>query len=153
MKATLLSLMLAAQLCGCAALPPADNAALAKQVAETERAFADTMARRDFAAFERLLDDEAVFYTDPTPLRGKAAVAGYWKRYFKGETAPFSWAPDRVDVLESGTLAHSSGPVHNPQGKLIGRFHSVWRLRAPGQWRVVFDRGEPVCDDASAKGP
>ena len=52
-------------------------------------------------------------------------------------------APDTL-VLADGTLAHSSGPVRDPSGKLIARFNSVWRLEAPGTWRIVFDRGESV---------
>jgi ketosteroid isomerase-like protein len=143
------ALAIALALAGCAVVPPADQATLARQVTETEQAFADTMARRDFAAFQGFLAEETVFYSSgPVPLRGKGAVAGFWKRFFDGEKAPFSWAPDRVDVLESGTLAHSSGPVRDPQGNLIARFNSVWRQEAPGQWKIVFDKGETVCDCA-----
>jgi hypothetical protein len=65
--------------------------------------------------------------------------------YIKPE-APFSWEPDQVEVLDSGTLAHSSGPVYDPKGKIIARFNSVWRLEAPGKWRIVFDKGTDVCD-------
>jgi hypothetical protein len=38
--------------------------------------------------------------------------------------------------------------VKDPSGKVVSRFNSVWRQDAPGVWRVVFDRGEPVCDCA-----
>ena len=58
--------------------------------------------------------------------------------------APFSWAPDQVDVLADGSLAHSSGPVLNPTGTAVARFNSVWRQEAPGVWRVVFDKGSPL---------
>ncbi len=66
-----------------------------------------------------------------------------WSRYFEGPRAPFSWSPDRVEVLKSGTLALSTGLVRNPEGKVIGRFNSVWRQEAPEVWRVVFDKGSP----------
>ncbi|WEF34722.1 YybH family protein [Pseudoduganella chitinolytica] len=138
-------------LAACAPLPPADNAALTKQVTATERAFAQTMARRDFAAFQTFLSEEAVFDGGREPLRGKAAVAAAWKAYFEGAQAPFSWEPDRVAVLASGTLAQSGGPVRDPQGKVMARFNSIWRQEAPGQWRVVFDKGEPVCDCKAEK--
>jgi ketosteroid isomerase-like protein len=65
---------------------------------------------------------------------------------YREPDAPFSWEPAEVEVLASGALALSSGPVRDPHGKLIGRFMSIWRLEAPGQWRVVFDKGSPVCD-------
>lgn len=122
------------------------NAELKKQVADTERAFAATMKARDHAAFTSFLADEAVFFSGPTPLHGKQAVADFWKKLYTKPEAPFSWEPDQVEVLASGKLAMSSGPVYGPDGKLTGRFNSVWRLEAPGQWKIVFDRGEDVCD-------
>jgi ketosteroid isomerase-like protein len=123
-----------------------DVAALEQQVADTERAFAKTMADRDHAAFARFLAEDTVFFSGPTPLRGKAAVAAQWKRFYEQPAAPFSWQPDRVAALASGTLALSSGPVFDPSGRCIGRFSSIWRLEAPGVWRIVFDKGGP-CEE------
>jgi ketosteroid isomerase-like protein len=125
---------------------PLTNAELKKQVADTERAFAATMKARDHAAFTSFLSDEAVFFGEAVPLQGKQAIATGWKRFYDKPVAPFSWEPDEVEVLASGTLAISSGPVYNPAGKLISRFSSIWRQEAPGQWRIVFDRGSEVCD-------
>jgi ketosteroid isomerase-like protein len=125
-----------------------DPATLQQQVLESERAFARTMADRDHAAFTSFLSDEAIFFDGEHPLRGKAAVAAGWAPYFTEEQAPFSWAPDQVQVLESGTLALSSGPVYAQGGEIMGRFNSTWRQEAPGKWRVVFDKGSPVCDGA-----
>ncbi len=119
---------------------------LALQVRETEQAFARTMAARDHAAFESYLSDEAVFFGQQRVLRGKAAVAAGWKQFFKGAEAPFSWEPERVEVLDSGTLAFSSGPVRDPQGKTVGTFNSVWRRGADGRWKIVFDKGCPPCE-------
>jgi ketosteroid isomerase-like protein len=114
---------------------------LEQQVADTERAFARTMADRDHAAFSSFLSEETVFFTGPKPLRGKAAVAAAWKRFYEPAKAPFSWAPEQVQVLDSGTLAISSGPVFDPQGKKVATFTSIWRLEGPGVWRIVFDKG------------
>jgi len=122
------------------------NAELKQQVADTERAFAATMKQRDLAAFTSFLSDETVFYSGPTPLRGKEQVTAFWKKFYDGKDAPFSWEPDQVDVTDSGTLAHSSGPVYDPKGKLIARFNSIWRQEAPGKWRIVFDKGQDICD-------
>ena len=136
-------------LAGCASPPsaprPADRAALEQQVADTERAFAKTMADRDHEAFTRFLADETIFFSGPTPLRGKTAVAAYWKRFYEKPAAPFSWKPDQVQVLESGTLALSTGPVHDASGKCIGRYNSIWRQESPGAWKIVFDKGQ-ACD-------
>ena len=129
---------------GCASTtPPVD---LKRQVADTERAFAKTMADRNHAAFAAFLSDESVFFTGPKPLHGKAEVADGWKRFYERPQAPFSWQPEIVEVLESGTLAISSGPVFDPSGKKFATFTSIWRLEAPGVWRIVFDKGNPECD-------
>ena len=122
------------------------NADLKKQVMETERAFAATMQARDLAAFSRFVSDEAVFFSGSKPLRGRAAIVDAWRPYYEGDKPPFSWEPEQVEVVDSGTLAYSGGPVHDPSGKVVGRFNSIWRLEAPGQWKIVFDRGEaPPC--------
>lgn len=125
---------------------PLTNAELRQQVTDTERAFAATMKARDHAGFTSFVSEEAVFFSGPTRLRGKDAIAKAWKPFYDKSAAPFSWEPDEVEVLDSGTLAISSGPVVDPSGKLIARFSSIWRLEAPGTWRVVFDRGTDVCD-------
>jgi len=123
--------------------PPPDRATLEKQVADTERAFARTMAERDHAAFMSFLAEETVFFNGDTAQRGKQAVADAWKPFFVKPTAPFSWRPQIVQALDSGTLALSTGPVFDPTGKCVGHFLSIWRQEAPGTWRIVFDRGGP----------
>jgi ketosteroid isomerase-like protein len=130
---------------------PASAQELKQQVTETERAFAKTMADRDHAAFATFLADEAVFFAGQSPQRGKQQIADAWKRFYEKPAAPFSWQPETVEVLDSGTLALSSGPVHDPGGKLIGTFTSIWRLESPGKWRIVFDKGCEVCEACAAK--
>lgn len=124
-----------------AAAAAASAPTLQQQVAQTEQAFAKTMTARDHAAFTRFLSDEAQFFGNTTVLRGKGAVAAGWKPFFDGASPPFTWAPDAVSVLDSGTLALSSGPVFDPAGNRISTFTSIWRLEAPGVWRIIFDKG------------
>lgn len=124
-----------------AALSPAERAELVRQVTEAETAFAQTMAERDHAGFTRFLADDAVFFSGREPLRGKVAVATFWKRFYESAQAPFSWKPGKVEVLEHGALAMSTGPVFDPGGKPVGTFTSVWRQASPGVWRIVFDNG------------
>ena len=138
-----------AVLAGCAAAPQKPNVAdLQRQVAETERGFAKSMADRNHAAFTGFLADETIFFTGQTPLRGKQTVADAWKRFYEKPDAPFSWEPEVVQVLDSGTLAISTGPVKDPSGKVFATFYSIWRQEAPGVWRIVFDKGNVVCDCA-----
>jgi hypothetical protein len=73
-------------------------------------------------------------------------VAHQWKPLYEKPEAPFSWEPEKVVVLSSGTLALSTGPVRDKNGVLIATFTSIWRLEAPDTWRIVFDKGNDVCD-------
>ncbi len=118
---------------------------LQRQVTEAERAFAKSMADRDHKAFSSFLADEAVFMGEARTRRGKEQVAEGWKPFFEGPQAPFSWEPESVEVLDSGTLALSTGPVHDPQGQRVGTFSSIWRREADGRWRIVFDKACPPC--------
>jgi len=121
------------------------------QVFAAESTFAATMAARDLKAFGSFVAPDAVFFGGRGVLRGNAAVVEGWKGFFGGPQAPFSWRPEVVEVLDSGKLAHSSGPVMDPNGKLIGMFNSVWRLEPDGHWRVVFDKGCAVCDSTGTQ--
>ncbi len=123
---------------------PASLAALQATVRERERAFAKTMADRDLAAFASFVSEEAVF-VGRSVLRGRQAVVEGWKGFFEGPRAPFSWAPELVEVSDSGSLALSRGPVYAPDGTRTGTFSSTWRLEADGQWRIVLDSGCPPC--------
>jgi ketosteroid isomerase-like protein len=127
-----------------AARAQTSNRSLADAVGDAERAFADSMAKRDLTAFASHVSNEAVFFSSPDGLevlRGKDAIVEGWRRYFNGPTAPFSWSPATAQVLDSGTLGMTTGPVRNEKGEATGRFSSVWRLEPDGKWRVIFDRG------------
>ena len=141
-------LVAALLLVGCSsASPRSSTAELRQQVIETERAFARTMAKRDHAGFAAFLSKEAVFFSGQKALHGAEAVTAWWKRYYDAPDAPFSWEPEEVEVLGSGMLALSSGPVRDPAGNLVGTFTSIWRLEN-GRWRIVFDKGNQACPKA-----
>ena len=126
------------------------NADLKEQVRRAEAGFAKSMADRDHAAFVTYLAEDALFFGPSGAQRGKAAVAATWKPWFEGPDAPFAWEPAEVEVLDTGGLAMTSGPVHDPAGKRVGTFNSVWRREKDGAWKIVLDRGCPPCDCAGA---
>ncbi len=133
----------AASIGGGAAAQGAPPGSWRAEVIAAERAFAKTMADRDHAAFGRHIAEDTVFFADQAVARGRAAVMAAWKVYFDGPQAPFSWEPDRVEVLASGQLALSTGPVRNANGLVVARFNSIWQREPDGRWRVVFDKGSP----------
>lgn len=138
-------LVVSALLASCLGVP-VRSSEIRQQVVDTETAFAKTMADRSFSSFQTFLSEETIFFGSKGPIRGKQAVADKWKQFFVEENAPFSWKPETVEVLDSGNLALSSGPVFDPSGKQFGTFTSIWRLEAPNTWRIVFDKGCEVCD-------
>ncbi len=134
-------------------LPAETNAERQAQVRDSERAFAKTMADRDHAAFASFVSAEAIFWGRDRILRGRKEIAEGWKRFYEGPQAPFSWEPETVEVLDSGTIALSSGPVHDPKGNRVGTFNSVWRRGGDGTWKLILDKGCPPCDCPPAGGP
>lgn len=128
-------------LTGCATTGGADAA---ESLRAAETAFARSMADRNFEAFASHVADDAVFINGGTPLRGKAAILGFWKRFYEKPAAPFSWRPEIAEVANG--LGYTTGPVMGPDGKQIAHFASTWRRTATGRWEVVFDNGYPVCD-------
>ena len=112
------------------------------EVFSAERAFARSMAERDFTAFGRYIAEDCVFFGQAA-LHGREAVLAAWKPFFDGAQAPFSWEPDQVEVLASGDLALSTGLVKDPAGAVTARFNSIWQRQADGRWQVIFDKGGP----------
>lgn len=124
-----------------ALLAQTPSAALRKQVFAAESSFAASMAKRDFDAFASHVSPEAIFFGDTAVMRGKEAVLNGWRRFFQKPNAPFSWKPDVIEVLQSGKLAISNGPVLDPGGKKVGNFSSIWRREPDGSWKIIFDKG------------
>jgi ketosteroid isomerase-like protein len=118
--------------------PTAD---LKRQVFAAESSFAASMAERNLAAFASHVSPEAIFFGDTTVMRGKEEVLARWRGFFTDANAPFSWRPDVIEVLSSGRLALSSGPVFDPKGKKVGSFNSIWRREQDGRWKIIFDKG------------
>ena len=128
-------------LCGCLGVSNETVTSAASEVKAREIAFAKTMEDRDLDAFLSFVSPEAVFFNGNVPIRGHEAITQAWAPLFVDETAPFSWQPDVIEVLESGRLALSSGPILGASGEILGRFNSIWRKDNDGQWRVIFDKG------------
>jgi ketosteroid isomerase-like protein len=129
-----------------------DPARLTDQVRATEIAFAKTLADRDVRTFRQMIAPDVIWLAD-VPLRGPDAVLTRWQKFFDAPTPPFSWTPELVEVQQGGKLALSTGPVFDPAGKRVGTYTSIWRREASGEWKIIFDRGCPVCDCAAQHPP
>ncbi|HEX2834906.1 MAG TPA: alpha/beta fold hydrolase [Thermoanaerobaculia bacterium] len=112
-----------------------------EEVRQAEIGFAKAFADRDPAKFFSYVADDAVFLSQLGAARGKTQVIERWSRFFdkKLAEAPFSWGPERVEVMDGGKSGYSSGPIFSPDGKHLGYFASFWQKDANGAWKVVFD--------------
>ena len=138
-----------ALLAGCATPPAApDIAALQQQVAATERAFARTMAERDHAAFTAFLAEDGDLRIRTAARQGRGCRRV--EALLRSAGGAVFVASGQVEVL-GGTLALSTGPVYDPGGRQVATFTSIWRQEAPGVWRIVFDKGNDVCDCAAPR--
>lgn len=147
-----IAMLLAGGLPAAAAEPMNSSSASAMaSVREAEIGFAAAFADRDLEGFAAFIHPEAVFAGRDGPLVGREAVLSVWSRYFDTATAPFSWEPERVLVNAKGTLASTSGPVRDPEGRHVGAFASTWQKQADGSWQVVFDTS-PSCPPPAAAG-
>jgi ketosteroid isomerase-like protein len=150
MKSAFIAGLLLCAVTGLAAA--ADLAKLADEVRATEIAFAKTLADRDVKAFREMIAPDVIWLANK-PLRGPDQVVTSWQKFFDMPQPPFSWSPELVEVQDGGKLALSTGPVVDAAGKRIGTYTSIWRREAAGKWRIVFDRGCPVCDCAATPAP
>ncbi len=120
-------------------------AQLEQEVWEVEKAFAKTMADRDFNAFKTFLDPNAVFFAGTQIMRGSEEIAEQWRSLYVNEYAPFSWQPEQVAVIGDGSIAISTGPVSHPDGKVFAYYNSTWRKNEDGEWKIVLDKGQKYC--------
>jgi len=132
-----------------AGLPVIAMADIEQQVRCREIAFSQSAESRDAAAFAGFIDADARFVSD-TVTRGVEAVVAAWSVFLDPGGPSIKWRPRFVEVLEDGRLALSRGPyrvlVTDEQGAQSahwGTFNSVWRLQDDGNWKVVFDAGNP----------
>ncbi|MGA7615149.1 MAG: nuclear transport factor 2 family protein [Thermoanaerobaculia bacterium] len=116
----------------------------ASEARNTEIAFAKAFADRDADAFFAFVADDAHFLSARRDLSGKAEIRQVWSEYLKKQTPPFSWEPERVVTNAAGDLALSTGPIHDPEGKLLGYYSSIWQKQADGTWKIIFD-GPGAC--------
>jgi pimeloyl-ACP methyl ester carboxylesterase/ketosteroid isomerase-like protein len=115
----------------------------AEEVRQAEIAFAKAFADRDAAKFFSFVADDATFLGGLRTLRGRQAVIERWSDFFKGPKAPFSWGPERVSVNAAGNIGLSTGPVFDPNGKLVSNYDSTWIKQPDGSWKILFDGGGP----------
>ena len=113
----------------------------AAEVADAERAFAESAARQNAkAAFlEFGADDAVIFNQQPENSRD------YWMKRAAVDYL-LKWKPSLIIVAASGNLALSTGTsifALNKQTAPVagGEFATIWRRQPNGKWRFTLDIG------------
>ena len=146
-----LALSMTALHASAATLPSAaELAAIANDVKAAETAFAKTMADRRLDQFTDFVAEDAVFM-GAAPNIGRATIVEKWSGFFKGDKAPFSWAPDAVAAATDGRTAISTGLARDTAGRVISRFTTIWRKDPDGHWRAIVDQGVDAPDCTPAR--
>jgi len=116
-------------------------------VLQTEMDFEKMAASKGIAAaFLFYADSNAVINRgNDSLIYGKKSIFNYYNNPSL-KSATLSWHPDFVDVSASGDLAYTYGKYQyqniDATGKTIattGIFHTVWKKKADGTWRFVWD--------------
>lgn len=125
---------------------------LAQEVRCREIGFSKSVEEGDQNRFMSYLDED-VRFVGISVTRGPGAVTEAWQVFFAEGGPRIKWRPQFVEVLEDGELALTRGPfriiVNNEDGKTKeewGTFNSVWRLKADGEWKIVFDAGSAASE-------
>lgn len=123
---------------------PSTGQRAALEIAEAERAFAKL-------GKEKGIKESFVTWLGPEGMTFEPAPTKVAEEYPKRPDPPLLllWGPDEVGASADGSMGFSSGPyltykkeggpTSEPVGN--GRFLSVWRKQADGQWRVALDFG------------
>jgi len=119
------------------------------QVRCAEIGFSQSVETGNKEFFASFLDEDARFISN-TVLRGATEVAGAWAVFFAESGPQLAWRPYLIEVAASGDLALSRGPYRargkNEEGQLVeswGLYNSIWRKKPDGEWKIIFDAGNP----------
>lgn len=124
-----------------------DKEALKQEIADAEKAFEKMAAEKGIEeAFWFFAGNNAVIKRQNDSLiKGRDNIRQYYSADFY-KTATVAWAPDFVDVAESGDLGYTYGKYTWSAKDSLGQvqefkgvFHTVWKKQEDGNWRYVWD--------------
>ena len=111
----------------------------------TDRAWSETPPNAE--AFTALFANEPRFLPPDAPqANSKEEVLEMASQMFSLPGFSLEWTANFADVSSAGDLGYSVGTfeltVHDPEGNpvtRIGKYTTVWKKQADGQWKVVSD--------------
>ncbi len=120
---------------------PADSVRAADQ--EWMKVFAAKDLDKSVAFCE---ENGAVLAPNAPIAQGRQAIAKSFAGFFALPNLKITWQADNANVARSGELGYTSGAYQmsftDAAGKTIpdnGKYVTVWRKQADGNWKVVLD--------------
>lgn len=125
------------------------TAAARESLLKTDAAFDAATAQRGAEAWASFFADDAVMLPQGEgPVKGRADIREAMKGFFAREGASLRWTPDHAEVSRSGDLGYTYGTyvatVTGPDGTPVssrGKYVTIWRRQAGGDWKAVLDMG------------
>ena len=148
---------------GCAlpppAPPPVDLDAARQELMDADRAWVET--RTDAAAFAANFTDAGVFLPPNAPrVDGAGNIQEFVTALLGMPGFSVMWEASSAHVSEGGDLGYTLGtyemtmddPDGNPMS-MIGKYLTVWRKQADGQWKVTADMFNEDASPPAAEEP
>ena len=119
-----------------------------QEIRETELAFSDLSEKEGIArAFLTYAAEDAVLMRNNKLIKGYDVIQQRFEANSPDpSTLTLTWAPDFVDVSESGDLGYTYGTYSLVRTDSLGNkttntgvFHTVWRRQSDGSWKFVWD--------------
>lgn len=115
-----------------------------------DRAFAAAVARDGLEAWVEAFAEDGVMVVPGGVLEGRGEIRAAMAPSFSDSTFSISWEPERAETGPSGETGFTVGRYVRrrtaPDGEVVesrGRYVTVWRRSASGEWVVALDAGIP----------
>ena len=117
-----------------------------EQIRKSEEEFNNMAADKGLKeAFLYFADTNAVLMRGDKIIKGHSEISKYMSESSLIDVS-LSWAPDYIDVSDSGDMGYTYGKYNfsatdstGNQVSSSGIFHTVWKRQSDGSWKYVFD--------------
>lgn len=148
-KLSLLSPLMALSIACAPQPPPVDVEAAKKALLDADAAWSKTV--NDAAALSSYFAEGAIWFPPDSPMiQGAANIKEFANNLIATPGFSVSWKATGAEVASSGDLGYTYGTVemtmNNPEGKpmdIKGKYVTVWKKQASGEWKVVADIFNP----------
>jgi ketosteroid isomerase-like protein len=112
-----------------------------------DRAFNDDVAANGATAWASWFAEDGAQLIPGQMVRGRASILELMGAIFADPTVSLTWDPDYGELSASGDLGFTTGryvqrrTIGETESVGEGRYITIWRLTAEGEWRVALDGG------------